>query len=593
MVFIDVEIYRNYFLLSTLQSSTGKVRHFEIYDDHRFDPKGLNGLMRSYTTVSFNGLNFDLPLILMALHGAGPEQLKRVADRIILDRAPSWSILRDANLSIPTSWDHIDLIEVAPGQSSLKIYGGRLHARKLQDLPISPDATITPEQREHLRRYCVNDLETTALLYDALKKPIQLRQQMSDQYGLDLRSKSDAQIAETVIKSELAKATGKDYRAPKLPNDYTFRYRDPGIVEFESQELKGVFRRILAHRFRLGANGSVLMPDWLKNERITISGREYQMGIGGLHSCEKSQYLTADDGMVLADWDVASYYPNIILQQRLSPPTLGPAFLEVYESIVKRRLAAKKAGDTSTANTLKICVNGSFGKLGSKYSSLYSPDLLIQTTITGQLCLLMLIESLTDAGIQVVSANTDGIVVYHSEAMRAKAEAITWDWMLQTSYTLEQTEYRAIASRDVNNYVAVKLDGSTKGKGCFASGGPMKNPDQTIIYRAVAGKIANGVPLATTITESRDIREFVTVRQVKGGAVWRGEELGKAVRFYLSRSVPEDECIRYRVNGNRVPKSAGAKPLMQLPDEFPDDIDYRAYITSAEKLLCEVGYKEK
>ena len=593
MLIIDVEIYQNYFLLSALHPSSGKVRHFEIYDDHRFDPKQLNGLMRSYTTVSFNGNNFDLPLILMAINGASVESIKRVADQIILDKTPSWRILRDSNLTIPASWDHIDLIEVAPGQSSLKIYGGRLNAPKLQDLPIDPAATITPEQREELKRYCINDLETTWLLFKKLKKPIELRESMSTEYGLDLRSKSDAQIAETVIKSELGKLTGKDYRAPKLPANYGFKYKDPGIIEYQTEQLQSVFERIKSHRFTMAANGSVKMPDWLKSTKIEIDGAKYQMGIGGLHSCEKSQYVTNDNGMVLADWDVASYYPNIILQQQLAPDTLGHDFLNVYESIVKRRLAAKKAGDESTADTLKICINGSFGKLGSKYSALYSPDLLIQTTVTGQLALLMLIESLTLNGVRVVSANTDGIVVYHREDQRALVDSITWDWMLRTSYTLEQTEYRAIASRDVNNYVAVKLDGSVKGKGCFAAGGLQKNPDQPIIYKAVAEKIANGTPLAKTITESDDICDFVTVRSVKGGAVWRGKELGKAVRFYLSTSVPEDESIHYKLNGNRVPKSAGALPLMELPDTLPTDVDYRSYIVAAEKLLCEVGYKEE
>lgn len=592
MLVLDVEIYRDYFLLSMLKPETGIVRHFELYDDHRFNPKQLMGLMRSYTTVSFNGNNFDLPLILMAINGASPKTLKRIADQIIVDNTPSWRILRDSNMSIPASWDHIDLIEVAPGQSSLKIYGGRLNAPKMQDLPIDPSASISPQQREQLKSYCVNDLETTWLLYQKLDKGIQLRQSMSDQYGLDLRSKSDAQIAETVIKSELGKETGRDYRAPKLSKGYGFKYRDPGIIRFRSDQLQSVFDRIKNHRFTLSPNGSVQMPDWLKSTKIEIDGASYQMGIGGLHSCEKSQYIKAAEGEILADWDVASYYPNIILQQQLAPENLGAPFLKVYESIVQRRLAAKKAGDKTTADTLKICVNGSFGKLGSKYSALYSPDLLIQTTITGQLALLMLIERMTAFGVKVVSANTDGIVLHYPERLHSDVERTAWEWMLETSYTLEETRYSAIASRDVNNYVAVKLDGSTKGKGCFAEGGLMKNPDQPIIYKAVAAKIATGKPIAATIAESRDICEFVTVRMVKGGAVWRDQELGKAVRFYLSTSVPEVESITYKLNGNRVPKSAGAMPLMQLPDEFPTDIDYRSYITAAEKLLCEVGFKE-
>ncbi|MFA7174773.1 MAG: hypothetical protein WC340_15455 [Kiritimatiellia bacterium] len=254
-------------------------------------------------------------------------------------------------------------------------------------------------------------------------------------------------------------------------------------------------------------------------------------------------------------------------------------------------LEAELSYHKTQSDTLKIAINGSFGKLGSKYSALYAPDLLIQTTVTGQLALLMLIERLHLAGVRVISANTDGIVLHHTKAKQPGIDAIMWDWMLDTSYTLERTDYRAIASRDVNNYIAVKLDGSTKGKGCFASGGLQKNPDQPIIYEAVAEYIAKGTPIAKTITECTDICKFCTVRRVKGGAVWRGEKLGKAVRFYLSTSAASDECIHYATNSNRVPKSAGAKPLMDLPDRFPDDVDYHAYLVAAEKLLCEVGYR--
>lgn len=591
MVVIDVEIYKNYFLLSALQTKTGKARHFELYDNHPLDARKLNGLMRTYTTVSFNGNGFDLILILMAIQGATPERIKAVADKIIVDNVPAWRILRDSDMRIPSSWDHIDVMEVAPGQASLKIYGGRLNAPKMQDLPIEPSALITPEQREGLKSYCINDLETTWRLYQSLEKQIALRSSMSEQYGVDLRSKSDAQIAETVIKSELNHLTGDNYYAPKLSKNYYFEYRDPKIISFETDQLNDVFAKIKAHRFVLSPNGSVAMPDWLKKTKIEIGNGAYQMGIGGLHSCEKSQFVEALEGEQLYELDVSSYYPNIILQQGLSPETMGKPFLQVYGSIVNRRIAAKQAGNKVEADTLKICVNGSFGKLGSKYSALYSPDLLIQTTITGQLALLMLIEKLHLAGITIVSANTDGVVVHHSDALTETAEQIAWEWMLDTSYTLEQTHYCKLASRDVNNYIAVKPDGATKGKGVFADSGLMKNPNQTIIYKAVAEKIANGIPLEHTILGSEKITDFVTVRAVKGGAVWRGVELGKAVRFYLSTSVPEDESINYKTNGNRVAKSAGAKPLMALPASMPNDIDYQKYITAAEKLLCEVGFK--
>lgn len=411
---------------------------------------------------------------------------------------------------------------------------------------------------------------------------------MSEQYGMDLRSKSDAQIAETVIKSELGSITGKKYYAPKVEQN-SFRYIDPKIISFETKQLQEVFGKILKTNFTLGGNGAVKMPEWLRDSRIKIGQSEYQMGIGGLHSCEKSQYIRATDNTLICDLDVASYYPSIILQQRLAPKSLGEPFLRVYQSIVERRLAAKRSGDKVTADTLKIAVNGSFGKLGSKYSALYAPELLIQTTITGQLALLMLIERMELNGIRVASANTDGIVCVCAKDREQLMEEIAFDWMLDTSYELERNDYKVIASRDVNSYVAVKTDGSVKGKGCFAPPSLAKNPDLPIVYQAVAKYIADGTPIEQTIKGCTDIRQFVTVRRVQGGAEWRGEYLGKAVRFYYSTEIADDECIHYAKNSNRVPKSAGAKPLMQLPDKIPSDINYDAYIVEAEKLLAEVG----
>ena len=589
MVILDCETYTNYFLVSFMQTPSRQIVHVDTLDDSALDTSRIKKIMRDNTTVSFNGNSYDLTMLVAACGGYTCQQLKALSDELITGKGPTWMTARNHELQVPKSWDHIDLIEVAPGQSSLKIYGGRLHAPRLQDLPITPEAIISEDDRQRLRDYCENDLETTRLLAEALDAQLDLRVSMSEQYGIDLRSKSDAQIAETVIKSELSKATGKQYGKVELPKNYSFRYRDPGNVQFETPQLQQTLEQLTQTDFELSSKGSVMMPDWLKKQRVEIAGKHYQMGIGGLHSCEKRRVVEAAEGEVLAELDVASYYPSIILQQQLAPESLGRDFLRVYESIVKRRLRAKKEGDKVTADTLKICVNGSFGKLNSRWSALYAPDLFIQTTITGQLALLMLIERLEAAGISVVSANTDGVIVHHSTDLEQIAEEVTFTWQLDTGYELERNDYTRMASRDVNTYVAVSPDGSTKGKGGFADESLMKNPDKLIIYDAVAEYIKNGIPVADTIRACQDLRRFVTVRTVKGGALWRGHELGKAVRYYYSNSVSQRECIQYAMNGNKVPASDGAMPVMDLPESLPSDIDYEAYIVAAEKLLCEVG----
>ena len=590
MFVLDCEVYTNYFLIMFKRLEDGKVAAFEMFDGQDLNRTRVRELMRSDVTISFNGNNYDLWIINAALAGKSCKQLKAFSDDIIKTNLQAWQVAKSHGIRQESRWDHIDVIEVAPGRSGLKIYGGRMHAPKLQDLPIQPDELINPEQRLLLKRYCQNDLDTTEKLYRMLEPAIKLREQIGEEYGdIDLRSKSDAQIAEAVIKHELQEMTGLAYKPRKVEPGHICRYVDPKIVSFQTKELQDIFRKIKGSDFPVGTNGAVKLPEWLSKTKIKIGGSTYQMGIGGLHSCEKGQSIVAQDYQMLADFDVASYYPSIILKLKLAPKSMGADFLKVYQSIVTRRLQAKARGDKLTADTLKIVVNGSFGKLGSMYSALYAPELMIQTTITGQLCLLMLIEWVEGMGAKVVSANTDGIVVLFDKRKEQWLEEVMFDWMLTTSFELERSDYRAIHSRDVNNYVAVKPDGKVKRKGVYAENALNKNPDFGIVPDAVAAFLSKGALVEYTIRACEDVRKFVTIRQVTGGGAWRDEYLGKAVRFYYSQQVSKDECITYAKNSNKVPRSDGAKPMMELPETMPDDIDYDRYVEMAREVLKDLG----
>jgi hypothetical protein len=275
----------------------------------------------------------------------------------------------------------------------------------------------------------------------------------------------------------------------------------------------------------------------------------------------------------------------------LYPKNLGLDFLNVYRDIRTKRLEAKKNGDKTTDAVLKIFLNGSYGKFGSKYSFLYSPDLMLTTTLTGQLALLMLIEYLEEmAGVKVVSANTDGFVSLVPKSFKSDYEEITKSWEDTTGFTLEDSYYEAIYSRDVNNYLAITTSGKTKTKGVFAETGFSKNPTGEIVISAVIAYLQSGKPLIETLQECTDIRKFVSVRAVTGGAVWNGDYLGKVVRWYYSVN---GNSIHYKKNNNLVPKSEGSKPLMTLPDSFPDDIDYDRYVLECISILEAIGEREK
>ena len=577
----DTEVYRDYFLVSFLNVATGNIRHFEMFEGQPLDIPTLRAVLLRHRLVSFNGNKFDLPLITLALGGAGPERLKDVCNKIIKNNMPYWRLGIDV-LTV----DHIDLIEVAPGIASLKIYGGRLHCRRLQDLPIEPEASIPPEDRPRLREYCENDLKLTLDLYRKLLPQLELRASMSETYGIDLRSKSDAQIAEAVIKSEVGKRMGKNLLPPGDLSGKVFRYERPSFIVAQGRDLADTLGLIEQAVFTIRGNGTVQMPSEIAELKITISESVYRMGIGGLHSSEKCAAHKADEHTVLRDVDVASYYPRIILNCGLRPAQMGEHFSAVYQGLVERRLAAKRAGENVTADALKITINGSFGKFGSPYSLLYSPKLLIQTTITGQLSLLMLIETLEGEGIPVVSANTDGIVIKCPKDKAPLMEFIVWEWETATGFDTESTYYRAIYLRDVNNYIAIKTGTGVKLKGAYAPPSLQKNPTNEICSAAVVKHLRDGTPIEETIRGCRDVTKFVNVRQVNGGAMKGDQFLGKVVRWYYAG---EPGTINYKLNGYTVPRTEGAKPLMDLPDELPQDVDFGWYIAEANSILNDIG----
>lgn len=574
---LDIECYINYFLINCT-SSEGFVWQFEKVNDVITIDELPNVDFIDGTFITFNGLGYDLIMLGGLKKGFTNTQLKMLSDEIILSGKPHWEIVSQFELELPR-FDHIDIAQVLPLMASLKVYGARIGVKKLQDLPIEPDAIIRGDEPDELQKYCANDCSVTGELYEAVKPQIELRERMSAEYGTDLRSKSDAQIAETVISSEYTKITGKQLVKPGI-TEREYKYKPPSFVSFGTVQLNELLDEIKADTFKIKmSNGRVDEPKSMKNRIVPFADVNYKLGLGGLHSVDKPASFYSDDDHVIFDIDVAAYYPNIILNAKFYPEHIGPEFLDIYRKIVETRIAAKKSGDKVTDASLKITINGTFGKLGSMYSKIYSPDLMFHVTVTGQLCLLMLIERLEN---MAISANTDGIMVKVPRNRLKDVEKVVRDWERGTGFDMEWNEYTSVHRRDVNNYIAITPDGDIKRKGVFTKPDLSKNPSNAIIYEAVALFFKDGVAIEDTITNCTDIGMFLTLRTVKGGAVWGGELLGKSVRWY--HSTASVNKIEYRTNGNKVPLSDDCIVLQDLPDHFPWDVDYQWYIDEANKL---------
>jgi len=472
-----------------------------------------------------------------------PDMLKKASDGIIKGGLRYWEVEDFLGIRIP--WEvknnFIDLIEPQPNAfASLKALNGRMHGKRLQDLPYPEHIIPTDAQMDIISDYCLHsDLDATENLWHTLAEPMELRRALGARHDQNFMSKSDSQIGEAIVKKRVEELTNKKIDRPSVKPGTTFRYPVPDFMRFETPELQRIVDQLRTTDFMIKADGKIEMPEWLAKTQVTIGTTTYQMGIGGLHSTESNRAVHSDDDYVLLDLDVAGQYPRLILMLGLYPQALGPEFLTTYSGVMDDRIKAKKRAKAVKAELKgvtdpdrkaalekellecqvadkggKIQLNGVYGKLGSRYSVLYAPHLLLSVTLTGQLTLLMLIERAEAAGIPVISGNTDGVVfrcprrlfagVTGDRLNPSPVAEICEQWESDTVMELEANEYRSIYNQSVNSYFAIKADGSHKRKGPLGNpwnkdpsdfdpvrGQLMKNPQATICSDAALALTAS------------------------------------------------------------------------------------------------------
>ena len=570
-IIYDIEIAPNY-LLIVFSNGANYQAFGHTTQLPTQDIAAIRSIICAHTLVGFNNQNFDDLLLRMAITGATCQQLHAMAQRIIQDGLKRWEW---PLVETPAGWDSMDILEVLPGVGmGLKTYMARIHAPTIQDLPFAPNADIHPTDIPAILHYCQNDVAGTVQLFEMSQPRIKLREEISDKYHVDMRSKSDAQIAEAIIKASLS---GKPHRMA-YPPDTVFVFTPAPFVQFVSPTLQNTLATLSNARY-VWDGREVKLPPEVANLTVSIGTSTYSIGIGGLHSNEQRRALRGN----YTDWDVASFYPSLAINLNLLPPAYAGIYTHIFN---QRQLAKHTPGMETTNNTLKIVLNGAYGKLWSHYSFLCAPESGLNITLNGQLALLMLIEMLELAGVGVVSANTDGIVVDGDAT-----DVVRW-WEAKTKLQMESTNYTAIYSRDVNSYVALTESGKIKRKGRYSDSGLFAqmggvHPQADISTDAAIAYMLHGAPIEQTIKSCQDIRKFITIRKSTTGATWRGQYLGKTVRWYYSTA--GTSIMTCKQPPSKVAASDGAIPVQVLPTTLPTDIDYTRYINIAIDLVRQAG----
>jgi len=611
MIYIyDIEVFPNYFGVTFKNVKSKSIKNYILYhsyqneQNHKDDTDKLIAFLKTKKNkwlVGYNNKSFDNQILNYIYSNYELQSIFSIEERTKTIYNFMLSIINEADTEYKYKlpFQSVDLMRVGNTQhKSLKLVAVNINWPVVQDTPIKPEEIVKDEDINEIYKYNLNDVEITEKLYHVLKDDINVRWEVGQKYGLDLMSEPDSGMANRLLEKMYSDTSGISIRELRemRTNRNVIHYENVVFpeIKFNTPILKELLKEIRSQVFYKN------QPYF--NKSVIFNGVKYKLGIGGIHSDDLPGVFINKDNVKIVDCDIASFYPNLIINNNLYPAHLNRTFVSLYKKIIDQRLEAKKEGRDTEAYVLKILVNSVFGKTLFEHHWLYDPLVGLRVTINGQLFMLMLIEQLSEAGFKVISANTDGLITLVPENEYDKYISTCENWMEQTNFDLEYTEYKKYVRRDVNNYITIKPNGSIKEKGEFLQYEKIalrQGIDKPIVSKALYNFFVDEIPIESTIYNEKDIYAFCTAKRVDNKFVnefhtlennlHKIEELQRSIRFYISTNggtlykvdKENNKYINYCV-GRKVTILNNNKDIKDISDY---NIDYGYYIKETQKII--------
>jgi len=394
--------------------------------------------------------------------------------------------------------------------TSLKVLEFNMRSENIEDLPFPVGTVLNSEQIKVLKQYNKHDTSETKKFYHKSKDMIAFREELTRKYARDFMNHNDTKIGKDyfVMKLEEAGVACYDFgpkgRTPRQTKRPVIHLKDAILpwIEFEQPE----FSRVL---------------NWLKAQSITetkgvftdltasVNGFTFVFGLGGIHGSIEQEVIESNDEFVIVDLDVTSYYPNLAISNGFHPAHLGKDFVSIYKHLFEQRKQyPKKSAENAM---LKLALNGVYGDSNNQFSVFYDPLFTMSITLNGQLLLCLLAEGLMHIeGLRLIQVNTDGLTVRVPRANKWLVDVARAAWQSRTKLNLDEAVYKAMMVRDVNNYIGVFEDGSTKRKGAYEYDMDWHQNAGGLVIAKVAEKVlVEGAPIRKTLEQWPDIMDFM------------------------------------------------------------------------------------
>lgn len=602
----DIETYPNTFTFRATHAASGKKYCFEI-SDRRDDRAQLFQFIRYLQQVKarmigYNSLWFDWEVVqwLMENPYATVAQIyNKAMNRIKGDGSyPMWPDRRLVEQVDLLKIHHFDNKAKATSLKALEI---AMQMESVEDLPFPVGTYLTDEQKDILLSYNDHDVDATTDFYLASYDMIAFREELTAKYGADFMNHNDTKIGAEVFIIELEKAGipcyEKNAAGRRVPRQTlrssinlaecifpyirlehpAFRMILDYLVAQTIRQTKGVFSDISCTPEMVRWMDPKKVKVWVKGAKkprrlchippetdmtgakyiasslhCRIDGFNYEFGTGGLHASLHREIVHSTNTHKIIDLDVASYYPNLAIKNRIYPAHLGEKFCDIYDFLYHERLRVGKK--TMMGGAYKLALNGTYGNSNNEYSPFYDPMYTMKITINGQLSLCMLVEQLIKVpGLRMIQCNTDGITFHCPVEYVDHAHNLRLWWEQLTKLELEEVRYSRFFIRDVNSYIAECAEGyydeskplsRYKRKGAYEYKREWhKDHSALVVVKAVEAHLVRGEDIAAFIFSHTDPFDFMIRGKVNRDCslhmVYQNgyqEQLANTIRYYVSNT---------------------------------------------------------
>ena len=583
MLFFDFETFKYDWLVVAIDPI--KRKEFTIVNDK----SKLEHLYKQYRHdiwVGFNCRNYDQYILKAILCGFNP---KDVNDWIIVKDRKGWeysSLFHKVPLNI------FDVMPNPPvGLKTLEAFMGKsIHETSV---PFDINRRLTGQEIKETIEYCRFDVLNTIEVFIRRKGEFDAQMDLLKAFNLPLSNigKTQAQLAAVIFDAK--KQTFKDEWNIRLPDNL-----DLGKYQFVGDWFLDKANHKYEH-FITGKSGKV------KKEKVhlecIIAGLPHIIAWGGLHAGQLVN-ITCEADEVIIDADAGQLYPNLMrIYNLLSRAARKP---EMLTYILDTSMRLKAEGKKKEREPYKRQCNIVYGASGDKTNPLYDPLMRNLVCVYGQVFFIDLIDKIEDIA-QILNSNTDGIFFKVKKKDLPELYRRIEAWEERTQLKMEYAEYTKFVSKDVNNYVAVKTNGSIHSKGAYVKELNDLDYDLPIVNEAVKNYIVYDIAVEDIILGCKELRRFQKIVKLSNKYEWVEHENGhgttklvnKAYRTFASTDTTVGRLMACRMTskGLERKKFGGTADRCFIVNDdlsetsIPKKLDYQWYINLARKRLEDFG----